>query len=371
MTAAPKLFDGRLYVPISSWEEFSARTVDYPCCTSVGSMVALDANTGAQIWKTYVIDERPRPVRKNSKGIQLWGPAGGSVWNSPTIDERRGALYFGTGDGTTYPPADTIDAVMALDLKTGTRLWKYQVHTMDSFLVGCGPSGRTENCPEVQGPDWDIPSSPILTSLPGGKRALIVGTKPGDVLALDPDDNGKLLWRVGVDGQPPVGLESPFQRFAAGAEPSGKGSSSDGQLELPRPGLMWGGAADAQNAYFGLTTGGIAALRLTNGERRWVTPFADADGKRISNGAATSAIPGVAFVGGTDGVVRAVSTTDGKVVWMFATARSFDTVNKVPARGGSISSLGPAIAGGMVFVPSGYAIIGSQIGNVLLAFGLN
>jgi hypothetical protein len=58
------------------------------------------------------------------------------------------------------------------------------------------------------------------------------------------------------------------------------------------------------------------------------------------------------------------------VLWSFDTAREFETVNKVKARGGSISSVGPAIAGGMVFVPSGYAIIGNQIGNVLLAFGV-
>ena len=43
-------------------------------------------------------------------------------------------------------------------------------------------------------------------------------------------------------------------------------------------------------------------------------------------------------------------------------------MNKVPARGGSISSVGGTIANGMVFVPSGYAIIGAQFGNVLLAF---
>ncbi|HEV7714630.1 MAG TPA: PQQ-binding-like beta-propeller repeat protein, partial [Steroidobacteraceae bacterium] len=111
VTAAPSLHDGRLFVPVSSWEEFSARSLDYPCCTSVGSVVALDARSGKHIWKTYVIDERPKPSRKNSKGVQLWAPAGGSVWNSPTIDARRGALYVGTGDGTTFPPADTTDSV--------------------------------------------------------------------------------------------------------------------------------------------------------------------------------------------------------------------------------------------------------------------
>jgi polyvinyl alcohol dehydrogenase (cytochrome) len=152
VTAAPALYDGRLYVPLSSWEEFSARSLDYPCCTSVGSIVALDASTGAQLWKTYVIPERPKPTVKNAKGVQQWAPAGGSVWNTPTIDPWRRAIYFGTGDATTFPAAKTSDAVMALDMDTGKVLWFYQVHENDTYLVGCVGENRTENCPKVQGP---------------------------------------------------------------------------------------------------------------------------------------------------------------------------------------------------------------------------
>jgi polyvinyl alcohol dehydrogenase (cytochrome) len=70
VTAAPAVHDGRLYVPVSSWEEFSARSLDYPCCTSVGNVIALDAQTGARIWKTYVIPERPKPAWTNSKGVR-------------------------------------------------------------------------------------------------------------------------------------------------------------------------------------------------------------------------------------------------------------------------------------------------------------
>ncbi|MBV8732675.1 MAG: PQQ-binding-like beta-propeller repeat protein, partial [Acidobacteriia bacterium] len=82
------------------------------------------------------------------------------------------------------------------------------------------------------------------------------------------------------------------------------------------------------------------------------------------------AIPGVAFVGGSDGRVHALSTADGKVIWEYETAKDFPTVNKVPAHGGAISSAGPAIAGGMLFVGSGYAVTGANSGNVLLAFGM-
>ena len=104
ITAAPTLYQNRLYVPVSSSEEFSASTLDYPCCTFRGSVAAYDASTGKEIWHTYVIAEEPQPTRKNSKGIQLYAPAGASVWNSPTVDAKRKAIYFGTGDSETDPP---------------------------------------------------------------------------------------------------------------------------------------------------------------------------------------------------------------------------------------------------------------------------
>jgi len=50
----------------------------------------------------------------------------------------------------------------------------------------------------------------------------------------------------------------------------------------------------------------------------------------------------------------------------------FDTVNKVPAHGGAISTSGAVIAGGMVFAGSGYAVgTGATGGTVLLAFGID
>jgi len=55
-------------------------------------------------------------------------------------------------------------------------------------------------------------------------------------------------------------------------------------------------------------------------------------------------------------------------LWRYDTARTFDTVNKVAAKGGSIMAPGPTVAGSMVFVGSGYSTIAGQPGNVLLAF---
>jgi polyvinyl alcohol dehydrogenase (cytochrome) len=345
ITAAPTLYQNRLYVPVSSSEEFSASTLDYPCCTFRGSVAAYDASTGKQIWHTYVIPEEPKPTRKNSKGIQLYAPAGASVWNSPTVDAKRKAIYFGTGDSETDPAANTSDSVVALDMATGKVLWAYQAHAGDAFLGGCGMPNQPENCPAENGPDLDIGNSPVLHTLANGKRLVVAGTKDGNVFALDPDKKGAVVWDRSVAANP---KGTPLQRL---------------------DGIVWGGAADQQNIYYGLSGGGIAAVQLSTGERAWYTKF-DTDGKRVSNAAAASAIPGVAFVGGTDGKIHAVATADGKQIWEFNTSRDYDTVNKVPAHGGGMGSAGPTIVGGMLYVGSGYGVIGGNPGNALLAFGI-
>ena len=56
-------------------------------------------------------------------------------------------------------------------------------------------------------------------------------------------------------------------------------------------------------------------------------------------------IPGVVFFGSSTGTVYAYSTADGKALWQFDTAREFETVNGVPAKGGNINAAGPVVAG--------------------------
>jgi polyvinyl alcohol dehydrogenase (cytochrome) len=344
ITGAPRLYDGRLYVPVSSWEEFSAKADGYPCCTFRGSIVALDANTGRQIWKTYTIAEEPKPTKKNSQGMQLWAPAGGSVWNTPAVDVKQHAIYFGTGDSETEPAAKTSDALMALNMDTGKLLWYFQDTQDDAFLVFCDEK-PTENCPKKLGPDWDMASAPILRNLPGGKRIIIAAAKSGNVFGLDPDRKGALVWKVGLATTPP---------------------DSNGILK-------WGGAADMENTYLAVSTGAMVALQLATGKQVWNTPLVSTTVPNYPGvTAAVSAIPGVAFVGGWDGVLHALSTVDGHILWEYNTAQGFATVNGVPANGGSFGSTGPTIAGGMLFTTSGYAFFsGIKPGNALLAFAAN
>ena len=86
---------------------------------SAGALVALDAKTGKQIWKSYTISEPAKLTGKTATGVEVWGPAGASVWSSPTIDPQKNVIYFGTGVNYTQPGTKTSDALIALDKNTG------------------------------------------------------------------------------------------------------------------------------------------------------------------------------------------------------------------------------------------------------------
>jgi polyvinyl alcohol dehydrogenase (cytochrome) len=302
--------------------------------------VALDANTGRQLWKTYVIPNPPKPTRRNSAGTQLWAPAGGAVWNSPTIDPRLHALYVGTGNAYTEPATERTDAILALDMDTGKVLWVAQ-DTPNDYWLACGAAwGTSENCAKEMGPDYDFGASPILRTLPNGRRILVAGQKSGMVWGHDPDRNGAVVWKVQLP-----------EKLALGE-------------------ITFGGAADHQYAYFGVSSAGVAAVDLSTGERKWLAPI-KAAGPRLGIGAALSVIPGVVFGGGYDGVLRGFSTSNGELIWQFNMLREFETVNKVAAKGGSMGAPGPTIAGGTLFAGSGY-VFGTRgtPGNVLLAFSV-
>lgn len=352
VTGAPTLYDGRLYVPMSSLEEAAGGHPSYGCCTFRGSITALDAATGKRLWKTYTIPEAPKPTKKNSAGTQLFGPSGAAVWSAPTVDAKRGALYVATGDAYSDPAEGSSDAIVALDLKTGKRRWARQVTAADVWLVGC-PSAegakRPENCPDKLGPDFDFGSNPMVRRLPGGRDIITAGSKSGVAWGFDPDRQGAILWQQRV----------------------GKGSSSGG--------VQFGPAADERYAFFatadqfaGLEGGGLTAVRLDTGEKVWSTrptclPELPC---QPAQPAAVTAMPGVVFAGSLDGVMRAYGAGDGRILWQYNSSRTYETVNGITARGGALNGPGPVVAGGMFFMNSGYSAIGGNgPGNVLLAFG--
>jgi polyvinyl alcohol dehydrogenase (cytochrome) len=171
ITGAPTLAGGRLYVPVSSFEEVTGADPKYECCKFRGSVSALDASTGKVLWKSHTIAEEPKPVRKNKQGVQLWGPSGAAIWSSPTVDLTKRMVYVTTGDSYSDPPASTSDAFLAFDSETGKLMWSRQMTAGDAFTVDCDlPAPMRNNCPEANGPDFDFGSSPILVDLPNGRR---------------------------------------------------------------------------------------------------------------------------------------------------------------------------------------------------------
>ncbi len=342
ITGAPTLYEGRLYVPVSSGEERAAGySTVYPCCTFRGSVQALDANTGHVIWKTYPVKDPAKPTKKTSTGVQQYGPNGGAVWNSPTIDPKNHALYIGTGDAYTPPVSKNTDAIMALDMNTGKVIWSVQDTENDAWVAGCGPKNPSENCmdPKDIGPDYDFGSSPMLVNLTNGHRMLVAGQKSGMVWGHDPDREGTVAWKAQVVDKLALGM------------------------------ISFGGASDGQNAYFGLRTGGIAAVQMDTGAKKWFTPIPQPTGPGPhGETAAITAIPGVVFSGSWDGVLRAFATSDGHLLWEYNTERDFQTVNHVPAKGGSMGAPGATVVDGTVFVGSGYDFAAGTTGNVLLAF---
>jgi polyvinyl alcohol dehydrogenase (cytochrome) len=352
ITAAPQLHDGRLYVPVSSREESQVGDPRYPCCSFRGSIVALDAASGRRLWKTYVVAETPRPTAKNSIGTQLYGPAGGAIWNTPTIDTRRNVLYVGTGNNFAPPATELSDSLMALDLNDGTVRWSQQITENDIWNGSCRqPNREPAVCPDKDAPDFDFTGSAMLVDVGSGRQLIVVGNKSGVVFGFDPDARGQIVWQ---------------QRVA-------QGSSSGG--------VFWGSATDGVNIYAAnadfvadnpAASGGMHALDLRTGRVVWRVPGAGCASKtpcKPSQAAAVTLIDGAAFSGTMDGRLRAYSTRDGRVLWEYDTAREFTTVNGVNANGGSMSNGGPAIVGGMLFVNSGYSHHGGILpGNVLLAF---
>jgi polyvinyl alcohol dehydrogenase (cytochrome) len=349
LTGSFTLYDGRLYVPTASWEEMSSGDPKYECCTSRGSLSAVDAATGKVIWKTYPIADKPAPISANKFGTKIFGPSGGGIWTTPTLDTKRSLIYVGTGNTFTGEDQALTDSVLAIEMKTGKVRW--------SQRGTVGPDVSSGFCRFVDGckngPDLDFGATVVLGHLPNGKDFVFAGHKSGVGFGLDPD-TGAVLWKykAGVGGT--------------------------------WGGMEWGTTFDGTNVYFPNSDitdpepGGLHAVDPVTGERVWYVPPVPtlckgtiASGCSPAQSAAATAIPGAILSGAADGGMRAYSTKDGSIFWTYDTNRDYETVNGVPAKGASIIGPGPVVVGGMLFFNSGYGQNRGRAGNVLLAFGVD
>lgn len=383
VTNSPVVFGNLVYVGVSSLEELIAATGDprdppltpYDCCKFVGSIVALNKNTGEIVWRTPTIDPSliPDPNAENRL-------AGNAVWGSSfSIDTKRNQLYVATGNIYDVPDdpdlamcrvkqlaacdddptgvecrtscvdeGNLIESIIALDLQTGAINWATPLGGLDAWNVSCFfdglPIPNAENCPDPAGPDYDFGQSPGLfkAKVKGrgkgrgkGKDLELVGAgqKSGFYWALNPD-NGEVVYSSKT-GQGGVAGGNQWGSAVDGNRVYTSVTASSPELILTNP------APDSDP----MTSGGVwSAIDAATGDIIWqaATPSHPDTGPVNAGGAATVA-NGVVFVGAQDtniGTFYALDAATGQRLWSF------------PA-GGSING-GASVVNGRVYWGCGY-----------------
>ena len=326
ITGSPFVSGGTVYVGVSSNEEALATNNAYPCCTFRGSMVALNASTGAILWKTYTIPDN---------GGQTGGYSGNAIWGQAVL--ANGTLFAATGNNYTVPAKvakcaahhqgslscmsqdDHFDAGVAFNPATGAIKWAHTLWGYDAWTVACKTGGT--NCPSPAGPDYDFGDGPnFLGNLIG------FGQKSGIYWALDPA-NGDIVWATSV----------------------GPGSTLGG--------IEWGSAFDGTRIYVQITNadhqtytlanggptidwGSWAALDPQTGQILW--QIADPTPGAIDPGS-VSVANGVLYTDSYSGYVYAINAATGEILWSFNS-------------GGSVID-GPSIVNGVLYWGSGYSHI--------------
>jgi alcohol dehydrogenase (cytochrome c) len=146
-----------------------------------GYVIALDAETGAEAWKTYTIPEPGEPGSETWKG-DSWKTGGGSVWMQGNYDADSGLIYIGTGNGGPWMPdtrpGDNLytTSVIAVDIDSGDINGHHQYHWNDAW-------------------DWDEVSAPMLMDIDrGGQKVkgLVHAGRNGYIWSLERTDEGPI-----------------------------------------------------------------------------------------------------------------------------------------------------------------------------------
>lgn len=355
-TGSPVVVGEQIFVPVSSAEVVVASNPAHECCSFRGNVAAFNLNTGEKLWHTFIMEEA-KEVGLNSAGKRVFAPSGAPIWDAPTVDAERRRVYVGSGQNYSRPASNSSDSVIAFNMDNGEIDWIMQTTGNDAFTMACTAAANHPNCPDP-GPDLDIGASVLSVTLSTGKDILVAGTKGGVVFALDPDNEGALLWQTRV----------------------GRGGALGG--------VHWGMSYVGDVAFVPVSdraTGleqddgrqpGLHAIDMKTGRSLW---YAEAPqrcgpaerGCMDSYSAPPSATDDLVVAGSLNGRLFAHSQETGAVLWEFNTLQDFSTVNAVPAKGGAIDSAGPVFSGDYMIVNSGYATFGQLPGNALLVFKLS
>ena len=353
ISGSPALYAGKLYVPVSSLEVALAVDPKYECCKARGWVAAYNAATGALLWKTPSIAATPVVQSQNRSGTDMYGPSGATIWNTPTIDPARKQLYVGTGENMSSPATLTSDAIMAMDLNTGTVKWSYQATANDVWNAACD-TANDDSCPPEKGPDFDFGAGTLLFTAADGTQLVVGGQKSGDVHALSPD-TGALVWKTkvgrgGIQGGVHFGIAANSEAVFVPIT-----DMSDGRVynSPDRPGM---------HAVDGLT-----------GKPLWYSPSPIVCAGRAfchpGNSQSISVIGDVVVAGAMDGVARIHAVESGNLLWQYDSTTEHTTVNGTVARGGSMGGgAAPVAENGLLVLSSGYGIYNHMPGNLLLVF---
>ncbi|MES2723974.1 MAG: PQQ-binding-like beta-propeller repeat protein [Pseudomonadota bacterium] len=366
MLSGTPLFAGdRLLVPISASDVAQAMRGAYACCKAHGALAAVSAADGKVLWTWHSMEDAKPLGRKNSQGVDMFGPSGAPIWSSPAVDLKRGVAYVSTGENTSPPATATSDALVAVDLATGRQRWVFQALANDVWNMSC-PIGQAQRG-RKPGPncffagegsvllDHDFGGGPVIWK-GKGTSLILGGQKSGEVWAVNAA-TGRKVWR---------------QQFGQGG---------------PLGGIHWGIASDGVRVFAPIAdpnvpapanAAGLYAVDIASGKVAWSwKAAADCGGGRqarvpICSGrfglsAPPLVVDGVVIVGSLDGKVHVLDAAKGTLLSTLDTAVEFQTVNKLPGKGGTIDAAGPFAGDGMVFVGSGYASFGQAAGNVLVA----
>ena len=178
-----------------------------------GAVRAYDVHTGAIRW-TFNLIPRPGEPGTETWPVDAWKTAGGAnSWPGMVVDEERGIVFVPTGSAVDDfyggdRPGDNLyaDSLLALDARTGRKLWHFQGVHHDIW-------------------DRDFPSPPVLVSLArNGKRidAVAQPSKQGFLFVFD-RVTGKPVFPIEERGvrqsEVPGERTAPTQPFPIKPEP--------------------------------------------------------------------------------------------------------------------------------------------------------
>ena len=211
ITGAPRVVDGKVVIG-NGGGDYGAR----------GYVTAYDAETGAQVWRTFIVPGDPALGFESEaleRAAETWTGewwklgGGGTAWDGFAYDPEARLLYVGTGNGGPWnrdlrsPGGGDnlyLASILALDVDTGELVWHYQT---------------------VPGENWDFTAvQPMILAdleIDGeARKVLMQAPKNGFFYALD-RLTGELIsaapiarvnWATGIDetGRP---IETPEARY--------------------------------------------------------------------------------------------------------------------------------------------------------------